>query len=296
MDVQNAKVRAQRVANRQAGRISRAQLIYLGVGRGRIDGWLRNGFLVPRLPGVFAVGHSAQSVVADLFEAILYAGPGAMLSHMTAAWWRELINYPPATIHVRTPRRCISLPGVTVHRLSTAERTTHKRLPVTSIPQTMLDLAATAELRLVRKALGRLDYGYELDLPELNAICGRGRPGSAALKQAINSHDPRFGRTNSPLEDDWLFFCEEYDVPKPDEVCIWLHGIEVDAYYAAQRLAIQLDGGGNHHSDAQMRRDHRNDLTLRKHHIKVNRYSHDLLHDDPLAVREDVLRELAARS
>jgi hypothetical protein len=185
------------------------------------------------------------------------------------------------------------LPGIQVHDQRATERTWFKGLPVTSIPQTMLDLAATSELRLVRKALGRLDYRYELDLDALAAICGRGRPGSAALKHAITIHDPRFGKTNSPLEDDWLIFCEEFDVPKPDEVGIWLHGIEVDAYYVAQRLAIQLDGAGNHHSPAQMRRDRRNDLILRRHKIRVNRYSGDLLRDEPLAVRADVLAELA---
>lgn len=284
----------QRVADRQAGRISREQLTYLDVGRGRIDGWLRNGFLVPRLPRVFAVGNAAQSMIAALFEAILYAGPGAMLSHVTAAWWRELINYPAPTIHVRTPRRRISLPGVTVHPLRDVERTWHKGLPVTSIPQTMLDLAASAELKLVRKALGRLDYRYELDIPELDAICRRGRRGSARLKEAIAIHDPRFGQTNSPLEDGWLFFCEAYDVPKPDQVDVWLHGIECDAFYVAQRLVVQLDGGGNHHSPAQMRRDHRNDVILRGHDLRVRRYSHDLVHNEPLTVREDVLRALAS--
>ena len=114
------------------------------------------------------------------------------------------------------------------------------------------------------------------------------------MQAAIASHEPLLGQTNSSLEDEWLFYCEEYDVPKPDHVCIWLHGIEVDAYYVAQRLAIQLDGGGNHHSDAQMRRDHRNDLTLRNHRIRVNRYSRDLLRESPLQVREDVLAALAS--
>src|SRR5215475_13686827 len=71
-----------------------------------------------------------------------------MLSHMTAAWWRELINYPPPLIHVRTPRKCRSVPGVKVHQLSATERTWHTELPVTSIPQTMLDLAASSEFKL----------------------------------------------------------------------------------------------------------------------------------------------------
>jgi hypothetical protein len=219
-----------------------------------------------------------------------------MLSHMTAAWWRGLIEYAPPAISVRTPRRCRSLPGITVHGRSDTQRHWHKPLPVTSLEQTMLDLAASAELRLVRKALGRLDYRYELDTAALARICGRGRTGSAALRWAIANYDPRFGRTNSPLEDDWLCFCERFDVPKPDDVDVWVHGVQVDAHYVEQRLVVELDGGGNHHSPAQMRRDHRNDLVLRGHGLRVNRYSRDLVHDEPLAVRADVLAALDARS
>jgi hypothetical protein len=296
VDALRARVRVQAVANRQGGRVSRAQLTHLGVGPGRINGWLGEGYLVRVLPRVYAVGHVAPSIEGDLFAAVLYAGPGAMLSHMTAAWWRGLIEYAPAAIHVCTPRRCGSLPGIDVHRERQTQRTWHKQLPVTSVEQTMLDLAASAELKLVRKALGRLDYRYELDTNKLASICGQGRPGSAALKRAIADYDPRFGQTNSPLEDSWLLFCEEFDVPKPDRVNVRVHGVMVDAHYIEQRLVIELDGRDNHHSPAQMRRDHRNDLLLRSHGLHVNRYSWDLVHDEPLAVRADVLAALAPRS
>jgi hypothetical protein len=284
------------VANRQAGRISWAQLIYLGIGQGRIAGWVAEGYLVRRLPKVYAVGHVAPRIMGDLFAAILYAGPGAMLSHMTAAWWRGLIEYAPGVIHVRSPLRRKSRPGIDVHAQRSPQRTWHQQLPVTSLEQTMLDLAASAELKLVRKALGRLDYRHELDTNKLVYICGRGRAGSAALKQAIANYDPRFGLTNSPLEDSWLFFCEEFDLPKPDRVNVWVHGVQVDAHYIEQRLVVELDGGDNHHSAAQMRRDHRNDLLLRSHGLHVNRYSWDLVHDEPLAIRADVLVALEARS
>jgi hypothetical protein len=45
-----------------------------------------------------------------------------------------------------------------------------------------------------------------------------------------------------------------------------------------------------------MRRDHRNDLILRGHGLRVNRYSWDLVCDEPLAVRADVLAALEAGS
>jgi very-short-patch-repair endonuclease len=84
-------------------------------------------------------------------------------------------------------------------------------------------------------------------------------------------------------------------VPKPDRVNVRVHGVMVDAHYIEQRLVVELDGGNNHHSAAQMRRDHRNDLLLRNHGLHVNRYSQDLVKDEPLAVRADVLAALDAR-
>src|SRR6202011_2684114 len=103
-------------------------------------------YLVRALPRVYAVGHLAPSIIGDLFAAILYAGPGAMLSHMTAAWWRGLIDYAAPVIHVSSPVRSKSRPGIAVHGERNTQRTWHKQLPVTSTEQTMLDLAASAEL------------------------------------------------------------------------------------------------------------------------------------------------------
>src|SRR5258706_15919558 len=110
MDNQNAKDRVGRLAARQCGRISWAQLAARGVNRKSINRWVNQGYLLPALPGVFAVGHAAPSIEADLAAALLYAGPNAMLSHGTAAWWYGLIDNPPTTTHVSTPRCCRSLP------------------------------------------------------------------------------------------------------------------------------------------------------------------------------------------
>ena len=283
----NAKVRVARRAAAQQGRITFGQLELLGVSRATVANWVRAGYLHRRLPRVYAVGHVARTVESDLFEAVLYAGPDAMLSHMSAAWWYGLINYPPSVIHVSTPRRPRSVPDrVVVHARRELARVTHRTIPVTTRNQTVVDLAATAtaadEIKLVRKAAA------------LHDLCGHGRPGSRVLTAAIVGHDPRFAHTRSPLEDDWLIFCEQYDVPKPEDVNAVIHGAEVDAVYRAARLVVETDGVDNHHSAAQMRRDHDKDMMLRSHGWRVNRYTWDLIHAEPRRVRADVLASLAA--
>ena len=118
---------------------------------------------------------------------MLYAGPGAMLSHATALWWHGLIDRQPWPIEVSTPRRCRSLHGVTVHGRRACERIWHKGLPVTTVEQALLDFAARAPLDRVRYALANADYLKVLDLGALRSIAGHGRAGSTKLREALEA-------------------------------------------------------------------------------------------------------------
>src|ERR1700749_4273928 len=100
MRTQWQEERFRAVVRRQHGRLTRAQLVALGVPGSGIALWIRSGYLTRVLPKVYAVGHTAPSREADLWAAVLYAGPGAMLSHASAAHHRGLIIYPPDVIHV----------------------------------------------------------------------------------------------------------------------------------------------------------------------------------------------------
>jgi hypothetical protein len=294
---ENAKLRVGHVAGRQQGRITNAQLLTMGVSKTTIGNWKRAGYLHARRPGVYAVGSPARTDESDLWEAILYAGPGAMLSHGTAAWWRDLIDFPVRPIHVSTPRRKRSLPGIAVHgRRTELNRERHKAMPVTSVAQMMLDLAAQDENKLVRKALANLDFADSLHAPAIRAICGQGRSGTAVLQWAIDNYEPLFAQTQSPFEDDYIELCESLDIPKPDRISVRVLGIPVDAVYYDAMLIVELDGIANHHTPAQVRRNHRNDKTLRDAGWLVLRYTTDQLADDPEGVRDEIIRELTQRA
>lgn len=147
------KSRVARIANRQFGRIGWAQLRQLGIARGTIGSWRTAGYLFPELPRVYAVGSRAGTVESDLAAALLYAGPGAALSHATAAWWLGLIDEQSQTVHVSTPRQCRSLPGIRVYGRRPRSHAMHRGLPVTSVPEILLDVAATAPFRTLRRVL-----------------------------------------------------------------------------------------------------------------------------------------------
>ncbi len=290
MHMSGAKVRLADVAGRQWGRVTRGQLRALA-DDSRIQRWLRQGYIHRILPTVYAVGHRAPDPIADLAAALLYAGPGAALSHATAAWWLDLVDEKPRKIHVSTPRRCRSLPGIEVHERRRFERISHNGLPAVPLPQTLLDLASTASDRILRRALAKADYRGVLDVPALECALGKGRPGSASLRAALQHHQPQLAHTRSGLEVIFFELCESAGLPLP-EVNVRVAGWEVDALWRAERVVVELDGYDNHRSPAQVRRDRRKDLALRAAGLVPLRYTEEQVAGQPAAVTADLTAAL----
>jgi hypothetical protein len=284
----SAKVRVATLADRQSGRVSATQLVALGIDKQVVSRWVGQGYLHPDLPRVYAVGHRAPSVNADLTAAVLYAGPGAMLSHATALWWRGLIDHQPWPIEVSTLRRCRSLHGVTVHGRRNCRREWPKGLPTTTIEQALLDFAAAASPDRIRYVLANADYGKVLDVDALQVIAGNGRAGSTKLRKALKRHEPKFARTRSPLERMFIPLCESYGIPVPD-INQWIEGIRVDAVWWDRRLVVELDGKDHHSSWAQIQRDRRNELRLRAAAFDVIRYLWAQVEEEPDLVAGDLL-------
>jgi predicted transcriptional regulator of viral defense system len=286
----SAKERLRRVADRQWGRVSASQLAALGLETAVVTRWVDQGYLLCELPRVYAVGHRARSVEADLVAAVLYAGPGAMLSHATALWWRDLIDKRPAMIHVSTARRCQSLRGVIVHGRRACERSWHKGLPTTTVEQALLDYAAMAPPERVRHALANADYRKVLDLDALKAIAGSGRMGTTRLRYALERHEPKLAHTRSPLERLFLPLCERAGIPLPDDLNVYVEGVLVDAVWREQKLVVELDGRDNHSSWAQIQNDRSKELRLRGGGFDVVRYGTRQLEEESPLVEADLRR------
>lgn len=281
-----------RLAAKQHGRVSWAQLRHLDVPQSTIHEWAARSYLTRVLPKVYAIGHTAPSREADLWAAVLYAGPGAMLSHATAARWRGLIDYAPRIIEVSTPRRVRSLPGVKVYaRRHGLDRPIHAGIPVTPVPQMMLDVAATCDLKLLNRALSQLDHQHRLNIAALERACGPGYPGATILREALATYNPRMKYANGGLEEAFVSFCDKRRLPMP-RLNVYVHGIKSDAYWPEARLVVELDSEDNHSTPWQRRRDRRNDLTLRSHGLTVLRYDWVLVHEQAEEVTQDVLGAL----
>lgn len=173
-----------------------AQLRALGITEARIGRWAHAGRLFSVYPRVYAVGHPRSDASARLFSLVLFAGPGAAISHGTSAFTRGWLRYPVHATHVSTPRQIRArMPGVVFHSRRDCEREIVAGIPCTTAMQTLLDLAATESLRLVHRSLAQLDYRRELEPDAIREASGRGRLGSDRLRAALNSYIPQLART-----------------------------------------------------------------------------------------------------
>jgi len=290
-----ALTRVVELAERQWGVVARWQVERCGISTGAIARLVASGRLHRTYPGVYALGHRALCTEGRLLAAILYAGPGAALSHASAARWWELVSYMPNTTHVTSPRRRRSLRGVRVHQTQHLDRLMHRGLPVTPVARTLLDFASVAPLAHVRKAVAEADYQRRIDLEAINAIKGVGRPGSAKLGRALSLHRPEYARTLSPAEDRLLDLCRRHRLPFP-EVNVPIGPDKVDALWRDAYLIVEVDGGDGHATRAQMQRDRERDLRLRAAGFSVLRYSgRQVIYQRP-AVAADIRRALQTRA
>jgi len=284
---------AARVAEAQWGAIHQRQLRECGIGTDAISRWVAGGRLHPRYPRVYAYGHAALPVEGELTAALLAVGPGAVLSHATAAWWWRLIERQPRTIEISVPSRRQCPPGLKLYRRQSLDPTTHRRLPITPIIQTLLDFAAKATVEEVRYALAEGEYQRLLDVAEIPAALGRGRPGSTTLRKALNTHQPQLARTRSQLERAFIALCEHAKIPVP-EFNTYLCGYLIDAMWREQRVVVELDGQDAHHTAAQLERDHQRDLVLRQNHYQTRRYTWQQITRKSTAVIADLPENVQA--
>ena len=223
-------------------------------------------------PGVYAFGRRTVPIEGRLLAAVMHAGPGAALSHATAAWWWELTADEPVRIEVSTTSRARSQPDVLVHHPRVINATRHRRFLITPVEQTLLDYAATASPDRVRRALAEADYLDLLDLEAVEHVRGRGRPGSRALRQALKRHEPAYAHTRSELENALLALCERHRIPIP-AINVTLEGWLVDAVWFDRRVVVEVDGHRGHRTPAQLEGDHTRDLQLRAAGFTVVRYT-----------------------
>lgn len=134
----------------QADAIARSQGSTAGVAAHTMRNRVRDGRWQRLQRGVYATFSGEPLRETVLWAALLRAGPGAVLSHQTAAERHGLIDEPSPVIVItvpasRSPART-PIPGVVIHRSDAIVRTRHPAMlpPCTRVEDTVLDLIQVA--------------------------------------------------------------------------------------------------------------------------------------------------------
>lgn len=247
-----------RLAGRQAGVVSRRQLRELGYSEAAIGRAVSAARLHRVHRGVYAVGHRLLSAHGRCHAAVLACGPDAVLSHASAAWLWGLQPKLGSLVEVSIPTRGHPRKAIQVHHLlslGTEDRDKSEGLPVTAIPRTLLDLAATLRRSPLDHAVQRAERLDLLDLGKIDAVLERrrGAPGTVALRRALEIYRaPVFARSRP--ERLFLDLVKKAGLPHP-AINTYVAGHEIDAYWERERFAVEVDGWDAHRSRAAFEQD-----------------------------------------
>lgn len=281
------------LARRQHGVVTRRQLLELGLSCHAIDHRLAKGRLHAVFRGVYALGRPELSSEGMWMAAVLHCGPGAMLSHESAAvaWGIRRPRAGPIEVSIRGCGTR-TVPGLRVHRrhaLGEGDMTIHRGIPVTSPALTLVDLAVRLSPRALEAAVNEAD---KLDLVDPERLRGTledmaRRPGIARLRHLLNRDV--FVLTDSELERLFLPIVRATGLPPP-LTRQRLNGFKVDFFWPGLGLVVETDGLRYHRTPAQQTRDRRRDQAHAAAGLTPLRFTHAQVRFQPA----HVCRTLAA--
>jgi very-short-patch-repair endonuclease len=218
-----------RIAARQHGVITLAQLESAGIHRQGRATRLKRGQLHRIHRSVFSVGHTGLSREGRWMAAVLAVGPEAFLSHTSAgALWGIIGSRKRASsrgvelpVHVMVHNRSESRRGIRVHRsrtLGPGETTIQLGIPVTTPSRTLRDLRRTLPQPQFAAAMREAEFLRLSIAPELYP-----------------------DHTRSELESQFLSLCRRHRLSKP-VVNAAVGPFTVDFLWPERRLVVEVDG------------------------------------------------------
>lgn len=289
-----ASARAWALARRDHYVVTRDELLDLGFTRHAISHRVEEGDLHRVWNGVYAVGRPDLTRHGWWMAAVKACGPGAMLSHASAAALWGIRRFAKGLIHVSVPvnaRR--GRRGIDVHRRAPLPRATHHRIPVTTIVDTLIDIAPSLSRADLEQAIAEADI--------------RGLTDPERLRQALETVDPRPGveklrttldrrtyvMTHTHLERRFLPIARRAGLPKP-RTQRYLGTHRVDFVWPELGLVVETDGLTYHRTPAQQAADRIRDQTHTAAGRTPLRFTHGQVRFEPGFV-EEILTEVRRR-
>jgi predicted transcriptional regulator of viral defense system/very-short-patch-repair endonuclease len=285
------------LAKRQHGIISIWQLAKLGFSKDEISRETSKARLHQIHHGVYAVGHTALSRQGHCAAAVLSCGNGALLSHRSAAWLWGLTKHWPPMVEVTAASPRETRPAIRVHSaaaLVSEDESESEGILATAVPRTLLDYAAV-EPHFLGGAVERAERLDLLDLIAIDALLKRSRGfrGVARLREALEIYrTPAF--TRSRLERRFLALVRSAGLPRPS-MTRFVAGYELDAYWPAERFAVELDTYDHHGGHVAFEKDRLRQEDLKLAGIEMTRVTGARLDREPAAVVTRLSRLLSQR-
>ena len=272
------------LATRSHGVVTRAQLLAAGITTAEVRRRVSSGALIRAHPGVYRVGHRARSVEATFLAAVWACGDGAVLSGRSAAHLWGLIKGPAPVPEVTAPAKRRAR-GVTTHRARSIESTTHRGIPITTVPRTLVDLAADLSLDALARACHEAGVLHNTTPRQVEALLAkRPRTKGARNLRAVLRGDAAV--TLSELERRFRALLEQAGLPLP-KTNKQAHGRRVDCRWPDRRLTVELDSYHYHRSRYAWEQDRRREREARARGDEFRRYTYgDVLETPRLMLAE----------
>jgi very-short-patch-repair endonuclease len=282
------------IGSRAHGVVTRAELMAAGITPREIKRRATRGTLIPIHRGVFRVGHLAPSTQAVYMAAVKACGKRAVLAGRAAGHVLGVLKRKPPRIEVIAPTyRRVARVVTRRDRLAPGETTRWRGIPVTSVPRTIVDLAAALPEDELARAFHEAAVRHRTTPAQVERVLARRRnwPGARKLRRVLRGDVPV---TLSRLEKRFLARLRATRLPQP-EVNRRVDGRYVDCRWPDHRLTVELDSYRYHHTRHAWEEDRRRERAARARGDEFRRYTWLDVVEDPEPMLAD-LRELLAAS
>ncbi|HEX2043069.1 MAG TPA: type IV toxin-antitoxin system AbiEi family antitoxin domain-containing protein [Acidimicrobiales bacterium] len=303
----NTDERIQMLAATQHGVVARRQLRELGVSRQAIRSRVAKGILLPHGPQALILAGSPPTWQQELMVALVDAGPGAAVSHESAAALLGLPGYWPGPVEIsrqRDAQRGVPMVGQ-VHEsrcLPAHHVTVIDGLRVTTLPRTLFDLAGVRGARFERtkRAVENAVSSNPAVLTGLrrmlDELAARGRPGIADMREILQGWPPGYVPPASGLEARAIALLEEAGIVADRQVDLggenWIG--RVDLRITGAPVVVEVDSVVHHTSPSDRERDQRRDAQLAELGLTVVRITEEDVFVRPWVVPLRVAEAIAA--
>ncbi|HEY7949894.1 MAG TPA: hypothetical protein VID51_03555 [Solirubrobacterales bacterium] len=178
--------------------------------------------------------------------------------------------------------------------LTDTDRAWSEGIPVTAIPRTLLDFAAT-DPHYLGPALDNARRLGLLDLIAIDELISRSRGfrGVARLRSTLEIHRSS-AFTRSGLERQFLALVQRADLPQPS-TNLYVEGYELDVYWPSERFAVELDTYDYHGTPMAFENDRIRQENLKLAGIEMIRITGVRMNREPNAVVKRLRHLLAQR-